>query len=191
MSDKYMVFCEELKFINNQAVKDFTIKALDLVPEYFYAIPASQSGKYHPSYSLGDGGLVRHERGAIRIAKELMRMEEYSFTDIEKDCIFSALFLHDGIKLGLDGGEKMISEHPVVMKEFLLNNDELKTMLPKELLDIISGNIETHMGQWNTNREGVVIMRKPETRMEKFVHLCDYLASRKCLEMNFEVELAN
>ena len=31
------------------------------------------------------------------------------------------------------------------------------------------------------------IMPKPKGSMQSFVHLCDYLASRKALEFNFDV----
>ena len=46
--------------------------------------------------------------------------------------------------------------------------------------------IATHMGQWNTARYSKVELSKPKNKYQKFVHLCDYLASRKFLEMNFD-----
>ena len=36
-------------------------------------------------------------------------------------------------------------------------------------------------------KTGAVLMPKPTTKAQNFVHLCDYLASRKCLEFNFSV----
>lgn len=41
-------------------------------------------------------------------------------------------------------------------------------------------------GQWNTARYSKVELPKPKNKYQKFVHLCDYLASRKFLEMNFD-----
>lgn len=35
------------------------------------------------------------------------------------------------------------------------------------------------MGQWNVNLYSKTILPKPKTATQKFVHLCDYLASRK------------
>lgn len=56
--------------------------------------------------------------------------------------------------------------------------------LAYELADLIT----THMGQWNTDyKTKEEIMPKPSTKAQSFVHLCDYLASRKFLEFNFEV----
>lgn len=42
------------------------------------------------------------------------------------------------------------------------------------------------MGQWNCDRDGKVILPKPIALNEQFVHMCDYLASRKIIEVNFE-----
>lgn len=40
--------------------------------------------------------------------------------------------------------------------------------------------IRSHMGQWNTNEpEPDIILPLPKTKLEKFVHECDYIASRK------------
>ena len=68
--------------------------------------------------------------------------------------------------------------------------------LPNEVIEVmeeehwhaISNCIKSHMGQWNTDyKTKEEILPKPVTELEKFVHLCDYLASRKLLEVNFEV----
>lgn len=48
--------------------------------------------------------------------------------------------------------------------------------------------IASHMGQWNTDyKSGKEILPKPSSPLQKFVHQCDYLASRKYLEVNFNV----
>ena len=44
--------------------------------------------------------------------------------------------------------------------------------------------IETHSGQWNMDRDGNVIAEKPKTKLQEFVHLCDYIASRNYLEFD-------
>lgn len=54
-----------------------------------------------------------------------------------------------------------------------------------------SKNIETHMGRWTKDyKSSREVLQKPSTGMQNFVHQCDYLASRKCLEFNFDVELS-
>ena len=39
------------------------------------------------------------------------------------------------------------------------------------------------MGQWNKNKYSKIELPKPELEPQKFVHMCDYLASRKWLEV--------
>ena len=55
---------ERLKFVQpilntfgNEDIKNFAIVLLDNIPEYIWHVGASSTGKYHPSYSLGEGGL--------------------------------------------------------------------------------------------------------------------------------------
>ena len=45
---------------------------IELLPNYFFEVPASSTGKYHPEFALGDGGLIRHTKVAVRIAYELL-----------------------------------------------------------------------------------------------------------------------
>ena len=66
------VFKTELNFIKDNRIKESTKIILELLPNYFYEIPASSTGKYHPEFSLGTGGLVRHVKVAVRFAKELL-----------------------------------------------------------------------------------------------------------------------
>ena len=50
----------------------------------------------------------------------------------------------------------------------------------------ISSAIISHMGQWNTSKNGPGKLPTPETPAQKALHLADYLASRK--DINMEVE---
>jgi hypothetical protein len=189
--NKVEAFAQELPYIYNQSIRGFVKNALEIVPDYFFSIPASSTGKYHPSYTHGEGGLVRHTRAAVRIALELFRMEEYNFSSDEKDVILASLILHDGWKNGLNNSSFTVTEHPKVAA-FAISNRELITAgLDDKFVGMIQDNISTHMGQWTKDfKTGQEILTKPTTKMQKFVHLCDYLASRKCLEMNFDVPMA-
>jgi uncharacterized protein (DUF3820 family) len=42
------------------------------------------------------------------------------------------------------------------------------------------------MGQWSTDKKSSVVLPKPEDVYQHFVHLADYLASRKDLTMTFD-----
>ena len=92
----YEVFNKELSYIKDERIKNSLIAMLNKLPNYFYEIPASSTGKYHPSFSLGNGGLVRHTKTAVRIAKELLDNPSLNnFTQNEKDLIIMAITLHD------------------------------------------------------------------------------------------------
>ena len=150
------MFNKEIKYIKNERVKNSLITMLDRLPDYFYSVPASSTGKYHPSFSLGDGGLLRHTKAAVRIAIELFQDESLNnFTDDEKDLLIMALTLHDGLKSG-------------------------KTKSEYTLFEI------THMGPWTKNYKGEEVLSPPTTKYQRFVHMCDYLASRKFLDIKFD-----
>lgn len=55
-NERVAVFSAELQLIKNQDLRAFAEYCLARVPEYFFTIPASSTGKYHPPFSLGRGG---------------------------------------------------------------------------------------------------------------------------------------
>ena len=188
--NKIDFFKNELGYILNPTIKHFTVLAIDSLPDYFFQIPASSTGKYHPNYSLGDGGLLRHTRAAIRIAIELSRLSWWHFTSEDLDLCLAALFIHDGYKSGVIKEQYTRADHPNVLKGELIRDSILCSILPQEQFDKILGMVSRHMGQWNFDfKTKERILDAPETVLEKFVHLCDYLASRKCLTMEFDVEI--
>lgn len=180
------VFNVELNRIQNINVRKSTETILDLVPDYFYEIPASSSGKYHPIFSLGDGGLVRHVKVAERILEEMYRDEAFGlYDDYTKDLIRMAVILHDGFKSGMTNSGHTCSEHPVLMSNFILDNKD-KLLISDEDAEFVSSLIISHMGPWNKDKAGNEIMPVPKTREELLVHLCDYIASRNFLNVSFE-----
>ena len=42
------------------------------------------------------------------------------------------------------------------------------------------------MGYWTTDYDGNEVLEKPKTKYQNFVHMCDYLASRKCILVPFD-----
>jgi hypothetical protein len=188
IATKTATFDKELAIIADEDIRSFTRVALSMLPDYFYKVAASSTGKYHPAYALGDGGLVRHTKAAARIANELFRCESvFLFKQREQSCILAALLLHDGLKHGTDGSEFTVAEHPLVAANFIDENKHLLPSIDDEAFNLIQECIATHMGQWNTDYKGREILPVPENRYHKFTHLCDYLASRKCIEFNFTV----
>lgn len=189
--NKKEFFKEEFEYIVNPRIRDFAEKAVEVLPDYFFKVAASSTGRYHPQYALGDGGLVRHVRAAIRIATELFRMDMFKyFSSDEKDLIIVALMLHDGAKSGIPQQQFTVFEHPLVIAEYIRNHEDLQQILSQEEADLMLGGISRHMGQWTKNHAGQDILEKPSNKFENMVHLVDYLASRKMLEMNFDVPVS-
>lgn len=185
---KCETFEKELEFIKDEKMRDAAKQLLEALPDYFYKVPASSTGKYHPQYACGEGGLIRHTKAAIRIAESLFRLEMYAPLLPDHDAIIIALLLHDGWKHGIPNEDGSYSEytnslHPKICSDWLLR----QTCLSNQALTVIAGLVLTHMGQWNMEyRTGIVFAPKPITAHQMFVHLCDYLASRKFLELVLE-----
>ena len=179
---KQEYFLKELLFIEDDKVREETMNLIGQLPDYFFEVAASSTGKYHPDYALGEGGLVRHTKAAVRIANDLLRLEMFRGLSKIKDVIIAALLLHDGWKHGAEYSQWARADHPIVAAEKI---KELSA--DKEIGSQIADLILTHMGQWNTDwKTDKEIMPKPSSKAQSFVHLCDYLASRKFLEFNFE-----
>ncbi len=180
------VFKVELDRFKNQNVRSSAETILEMIPDYFYEVPASSTGKNHPAFSLGEGGLVRHVKVAMRVLEEMFRDEAFgTYDDYTKDLIRMALILHDGFKSGLTNTGHTCLEHPVIMSEFILNNTD-QLSISEEDAQFVSNLILTHMGPWNKDADGNVIMPVPQTREELLVHLCDYMSSRRFIDVCFE-----
>lgn len=162
---------------------------IKLLPDYFFEIPASSTGKYHPEFALGEGGLLRHTKVAVRMAYELLSNNTVGakFTDKDKDLIIMALVLHDGVKSGMEHSKYTKFDHPLLVSKLIMEN---KDKLSLEIDDVrkLCSMIESHMGEWTYDSyQKKEVLPKPRTAEQRFVHMCDFLASRKFLEVNFDV----
>lgn len=178
-------FEKELLTIEDKSIRKFTEVALNNLPQYFFEVAASSTGKYHPTYALGDGGLVRHTKAAVRLANHLLSLEQNKniFGKTARSCIVSATILHDGWKRGDNDDIYTVHEHPIVCAEWVLNAECLDGIINDSLRNTIAQAIATHMGEFTTSKRSNVVLPKPATDIQKFVHMCDYLASRKDIEM--------
>ena len=185
--NKVDVFNKEYNYIkDHKLVKD--VKYLvSMLPDYFFEVPASSTGKYHPKYALGDGGLVRHTKSAVRMAYELLSNPIIGgkYTLHEKDLMIIALILHDGLKSGKEKSQYTKVEHPLLATEFIKDHmDHLE--MDDEDIEFICEVISSHMGAWNKDFDGNEVLPIPKTKYQSFVHMCDYLASRKFINVEFD-----
>lgn len=176
-------FTEELASIQNKEIKEFVLDVFEkLTPDYFWTVPCSTSGKYHPQVSLGVGGLIRHTKLAVWWGVELsraMEMKQYH------DEVVATLLLHDLVKNGegLDSDGRPLDcsvtgTHGVTLAEKI---SKLEIEISIDIVDSyhrIRAGIALHMGVWTTKIYNTIEI----TGVGEFIdliHLADYCASRK------------
>lgn len=181
---------EELECIQNDSLRRIVREYLDgAVKDYFWEIPASTTGKFHPDIDLGKGGLVRHTKMCVRVCIELLSLRMWS--GINGDHSVAALIVHDSQKLGDNTASKYTAhDHPICAANAFRNWAQRYPEYPelKNDIEIICDTVASHMGQWNTNKYSPLILPMPQTPQQKFVHLCDFIASRKFIgNYNYEI----
>lgn len=186
------IFDEIISTFENEDIKEFYItKVIPEYPPYWEHVPASSSGRFHSAISLGEGGLKRHTFALVRLMNYMFEVESVAnnFTSRERDILRIAGLFHDSQKSGTqedyEQNPQTKFDHPLRAAKIIYNIDtdlitpEEKTMLCK--------CIASHMGQFNTSkREPDIVLPKPQTKYEIIVHLCDYIVSRKDVELKFD-----
>lgn len=193
-SEKLNWFSSELnaleKFDSN--VKTVAETLIQDLPDYFFTVPASSSGKHHAKFARGEHGLLNHTKAAFYVALELLQNPLFNCfgKDGRKEALaLLAILLHDGCKRGTanESEEHTRFDHPALAALFIdARTDKIKTVLTDGEIEFLKGMVLTHMGPWTTSKYSPDVLRAPETDAQKFVHLCDYMASRERLEFRIK-----
>lgn len=185
--NKEEVFEVEVSYIKNDRIKKACLEMIKLLPDYFFEIEAASTGKYHPKYASGEGGLIRHTKAAVRIGHELLEdpIIGEKYTSDEKDLMLMGLILHDGLKCGFPKERYTRFDHPLLIADLIMDSEDVLE-LEMEEIEFVCDVIRTHMGPWTTDYNGVEVLERPKTKYQNFVHMCDYLASRKCILFSFD-----
>lgn len=179
-----------LETIKDEEIRTFAFILVNDLPDYIWHVGASSTGKYHPAYSLGDGGLMRHQIAVVRFMNFFFELEQFQneFTTKEMDLMRIAGLVHDGRKSGEQSDYERSKftkfDHPIQMANIIRSFDG--QYLSHDDIEFIANCIESHMGQWNTQKRVSTTLPKPLNKYQQIVHLCDYLASRKDLTMAFD-----
>ena len=184
-----MIFDEILETFENNDVKKFAEKCIEAAPKYFFLVPASSSLKYHPAYACETPlGLAKHTVALVRILNHMFNVESIrsQFTSRERDLLRVAGIAHDMMKSGTqeeyEQNKYTKFDHPMRAARMVLTIDGL---LDDEKR-FIANAIASHMGQWNTDKRSDVVLPKPRNKHQIIIHLADYLASRKDIEIKFD-----
>lgn len=192
MENKKELLKEYFDSVQDENVKKFMEQCIETIPEYWYTVPASSTGKYHPNYALGNGGLMRHTIALLRFFDRLVRNTMYGspFTNREMDLLRVACLMHDSRKSGSDEDFAISKytkfDHPILAANVVRS---IKTeYITDEEKEMIANAIESHMGQWNVDTYGKskVELPLPTNKYQKIVHLVDYLAAQKGIEVQFD-----
>ena len=179
-----------LATIVNEDIREFAKVLVDGLPDYIWHVGASSTGKYHPQYSLGEGGLMRHQIAVVRFLNFFFELEQYNtkLTDRQMDMMRVAALVHDGRKSGEQSDYERSKytkfDHPIQMANIIRGFDG--QYLNHEEIEFVANCIESHMGAWNVDKKSGEVLPKPTNVYQNFVHLADYLASRKDLTMAFD-----
>ena len=186
LMEKIEYFNREYSYIKDNKKREDVKYLVNKLPDYFFEIPASSTGKYHPSFASSENGLVKHTKVAVRIAKELLDNPGLNnFKDNEKDIIIMAIILHDGCKSGIVKENYTRFDHPLIVSQ-LIKENRSSLSLNDEEMDLLIRVISSHMGIWNKDYNGNEILPIPKDKYQRFVHMCDYLSSKKFLDVKFD-----
>jgi hypothetical protein len=181
INERLSLFANELNDIQDNNLRQFAVQLLVNAPEYFFTVPASSSGKYHPYFAREVGGLVKHTRCVIFYAE--CNAESFNFDSHIKDLAIIAALAHDIKKQGNNNtGSHTVWEHPELAYNFILetqkNNPDLITV---EDATIIANAILCHMGKWQHDAQftrGKKAFPLPTTLFDYAIQSADYMASR-------------
>lgn len=185
----------------NVVLCKFAQNLIEKIPSYFWVESASSSGKYHPEFSNGDGGLARHSLMTFRWIIELIKTNPEDIEEFAAAMIFASLF-HDCCKRGMSDNvsEHTLHEHPILSSKFIIDNAEKFASENKDFIDMTSEDedsfkreigmivlcVESHMGKWNTSKHSTIELPKPTNPIQYMVHLADYIASKKYTSFDYD-----
>lgn len=202
------VIKEFIWMIEDDDLRAFTYFVISQSHPDFWVIPSSSSGKYHPEWENGKGGLIRHVKAVMALAMSALRRYGYSYettgdADLNaktRDIIAFSVLLHDWGKNGdpnKDWGKhttkthgedaaKLIEEEllPKFIKFFpeIKNVDELKDMVQQGCFAI-----RHHYGIWSKEK-----MKPNDPKMTDIARIlqeADYYSSRKFISSVDENEI--
>lgn len=183
--NKIAMFVNEINDIVDDDLRKLATEIIAGADDYFFTIPASSTGKNHPKFSLGEGGLVRHTKCVVYMVKCLC--ESFVIDEYKRDMLIVAALAHDIKKQGdmAEGVGYTVHEHPRIAAQYVYQtycifSDDIDTF--GGIVEIICNAISSHMGKWGAYPKYIKDknpLPMPSNEFEKILQAADYLASRK------------
>lgn len=166
----------EVAQIDDDEIRNFVKMTLDNVDPIHRIKPASSTGKYHPKYAAGEGGLIRHTKVVVRNIIELIRATPA--IECEKDELIAAAIIHDMWKYpeGRDH-EFTAFDHPALGGQWCKDHG----------FNTIGRLVAAHQGIWTTSRQMPGFENEQPRKFDEWcLHYSDLLASRTYLRCDFD-----
>jgi len=168
------IFKKELDRISSIEIRDLVIDLLDHhVNPINYEKPASSTGKHHPPFALGEGGLVRHVKAVVTILTAIQEARP----SLDWDGLYAAAILHDMWKYSTssrwtakDHAKRAADE--IDFKATNMPTEELKSKV-YSIADMVRG----HMGRFDNPEFDDIADTLPEEI--PILHYADMIASRQ------------
>ena len=211
-SHEMLVKAEQIKefiwMIEDDDLRAFTYFVLSQSHPDFWVIPASSSGKYHPVWENGEGGLIRHIKAGMALAMSGLRRYGYSYETVGdanmnakiRDIIAFSVLLHDWGKNGdpnKNWGKYTTKTHGEdtanliqkdLLPKFIKFFPEIKNT--EELTDMVEQGcfaIANHYGIWS--KEKMKPNDEKMTDVARILQEADYYSSRKFISSVDEKEI--
>ena len=190
---KISIFKEVLEKFETEEIRLYCEDMIGLIPDDSLVLPSSTSLKYHSPKQCEIWGNAYHLVMVGEVCNYLLGLE-HNINKFprpkQRDCIRTASILHDAVKLGWNGSQYSLFNHPILaadwIKETVVEHD-----IKQALKDYIAGCVASHSGQWNTSNRSKEILPKPETEEQMLIHTADYLSSRANIDMTYSEEFEN
>lgn len=182
-ADKIVMFSKEIEDIVDDGLRKLATEIIARADDYFFTIPASSTGKNHPPFASGEGGLVRHTKCVVYMVKCLC--ESFNIDEYKRDMLIVAALAHDIKKQGdcAEGVGYTVHEHPLLAARYVCEvyfASDITVL--NGVVSIIADMIASHMGKWGADPKYIGNKKPlpfPQTECEKILQAADYLASRK------------
>lgn len=168
------IFEEEIDMIAHEEVKQFLLKAIDLLPEYFWY------EKHIPTYYNAtdkNQTVVEHTKDVVALVNELLTA--YDASDILRDIVLVAAILHEGWVRGEIYSESIDPFYPLYPRR-MLSKKQYNLIVPEAIWRGITDTIEGHLGEFSPNPK----LNPPKGGPSYLLHLADYLCDNRIVSIN-------
>ena len=166
--------------IGDDRIRKLVEVGLEKAPGYFWYVPASLTGKYHPDFSQGEGGLIRHIKAVCYFVDDFCNNIDYFGQKKNFDKIYAAAILHDLFKYGEQMERQEYNSHGSIAA--LKIHEFGKGIVDDDVLLDICNNVMHHLGKWEVYLD--IPWRDPIKRYSwSILQISDIVSSRKPIDL--------